>query len=298
MNPQTGELFALASSPGFDPNLFMPLGDSQERQQLLSDPNLPLYNRTIQALYPPGSTFKIITSLAALESGSFDPDKKVFCDGSYTLGTRIFHCWKPHGHGMVDFINAVAESCDVYFYQVGSDLGPEAIEEMAKHFGLGATTGVDLPHEKKWDLPMAQKLKHGQHWQGGDTLNYAIGQGALQVTPLQMANLVSMFANGGKPVAAVPRLRIPKRFGQFIEHLRWSAHGEPYCDFAALPGRSCMRGSCRWWQRGTGVGCAESRRYRCGRQNRHRANAQRKRPRLVRRLRAGGKSARVLLRRR
>jgi penicillin-binding protein 2 len=220
MNPQTGELIALASSPGFDPNLFMPLGDSEERKALLSNPDLPLYNRTIQALYPPGSTFKIITSLAALEAGSFDPDKKVYCDGSYTLGKegRIFHCWKPHGHGWVDFTKALAESCDVYFYQLGSDVGPEAIEEMAKHFGFGAPTGVDLPHEKKWDLPLALKAKHHQHWQGGDTLNYAIGQGALQVTPLQLANAVSMVANGGD-------LRQPylvsesQRFGQFIERL-------------------------------------------------------------------------------
>src|SRR5262249_15091521 len=100
MNPQTGELLALASAPGFDPNLFLPLGDSEERKQLLSDPDLPLYNRTIQALYPPGSTFKIVTTLAALESGSLNPGKELYCNGSYTLGKekRIFHCWKPHGH--------------------------------------------------------------------------------------------------------------------------------------------------------------------------------------------------------
>ena len=106
----------------------------------------------------------------------------------------------------MDFTKGLAESCDVYFYQVGQDIGPEAIEEMAKKFGLGAPTGVDLPHEKKWDLPMAFKAKHRQHWQGGDTLNYAIGQGALQVTPLQMANAVSMVANGGVALAALPRL--------------------------------------------------------------------------------------------
>ena len=177
MNPQTGELIALASSPGFDPNLFLPLGDSQERKQLLSDPNLPLYNRTIQALYPPGSTFKMITSLAALENGTLDPAKRIFCDGSYTLGKerRIFHCWKPHGHGLVDFKKAIAQSCDVYFYQAGSDVGAPMIEEMAKLFGLGAVTGVDLPHEKTARrLPVADKIYHHQHWQGGETLNYAI----------------------------------------------------------------------------------------------------------------------------
>src|SRR5438045_1100688 len=128
MNPTTGELFALASSPGYDPNLFMPLGDSEERKRLLSDPNLPLYNRTIQALYPPGSTFKIITSLAALEAGAVDPDKRVYCNGSYTLGKerRIFRCWKHDGHGLVNFTTALAQSCDVYFYNVGVDLGPDS----------------------------------------------------------------------------------------------------------------------------------------------------------------------------
>ena len=150
INPQSGEVLALASSPGFDPNLFLPLGDSAERQKLLTDPDLPLYNRAIQALYPPGSTFKIITSLAALEENALDPSKEVFCDGSYTLGKekRIFHCWKPHGHGNVDFTQAVAQSCDVYFYDLGSSIGPEPIERMAKLFGLGQVTGIDLPHEK------------------------------------------------------------------------------------------------------------------------------------------------------
>jgi penicillin-binding protein 2 len=218
LNPQTGELLALASSPGFDPNQFMPLGDSDERKKLLSDPDLPLYNRTIQALYPPGSTFKIITSLAGLENATLDPAKKVYCSGSYTLGTRIFHCWKPHGHGWVDFQKGLSESCDVYFYQVGQDIGPVAIEEMAKHFGLGSPTGVDLPHEKKGDLPIAIKTRHGQHWQGGDTLNYAIGQGALQVTPLQMADLVSMVANGGE-LWQPYLVSESRRFGQLVEHL-------------------------------------------------------------------------------
>jgi penicillin-binding protein 2 len=224
MSPETGELFALASSPGYDPNIFMPLGDSEERKRLLSDPDLPLYNRTIQALYPPGSTFKIITALAAFENGSLDPDKKVYCDGSYTLGKerRIFHCWKPHGHGWVDFKRAMAESCDVYFYQVGESIGPQVIEEMAKHFGLGAPTGVDLPHEKKWPLPLAWKQSRThpseRYWHGGETLNYAIGQGALQVTPLQMADAMSMVANGGE-LWQPYLVSESQRFGQFVERL-------------------------------------------------------------------------------
>lgn len=203
INPQNGAVLALASSPGFDPNLFLPLGDSTERQKLLQDPDLPLYNRAIQALYPPGSTFKMITSLAAIEGHELDPSKTVYCTGSYTLGKerRIFHCWKPHGHGTVAFTQAVAQSCDVYFYELGSAIGPETIEHMARLFGLGQVTGIDLPHEKKYPLPMALKATRqraaDRHWQGGDTLNYSIGQGLLQVTPLQMANAISIVANEG-----------------------------------------------------------------------------------------------------
>jgi penicillin-binding protein 2 len=224
MNPQSGELLALASSPGFDPNSFLPLGDSAERKKLLTNPNLPLYNRSIQALYPPGSTFKIITSLAALESGQWDPAKKIYCDGTFELGKerRIFHCWRPHGHGNVDFSRGLAESCDVYFYEVGNDIGPALIEEMAKRFGLGAPTGVDLPHEKKWPLPLAWKQSRNRpserYWHGGETLNYAIGQGSLQVTPLQMASVISVTANQGslwQPYLVAET----QRFGQTLEHL-------------------------------------------------------------------------------
>jgi len=220
MNPQTGELLALASSPGFNPNIFLPLGDSDERKRLLADPDLPLYNRAIQALYPPGSTFKIITSLAAMEAHELDPYEKVDCKGSYTLGKerRIFHCWKLKGHGSVDFMQGVAQSCDVYFYELGEKIGPDVIEHMARIFGLGQLTGIDLPHEKKWPLPMAWKLAHHQHWQGGDTLNYAIGQGALQVTPLQMASVIATVANGGS-IWQPYLVAEARRFGEQEERL-------------------------------------------------------------------------------
>ncbi len=234
MNPQSGELLALASSPGFNPNLFLPLGDSKERSQLLSDPDLPLYNRAIQALYPPGSVFKIVTSMAALEAHLLDPDERVYCNGSYTLGKerRIFKCWKPHGHGSVDFLHAISQSCDVYYYQLGTKVGPEAIEKMAKLFGLGSYSGVDLPHEKKWPLPYAWRQAHAQHWQGGDTLNYAIGQGALQITPLQAVGLISTVANGGslwQPFLVSQARHFgepPERLGnpKMINHIVFSQH--------------------------------------------------------------------------
>lgn len=225
MNPQTGELLALASSPGYNPNLFLPLGDSAERKQLLADPDLPLYNRAIQGGYPPGSTFKIITALAGFEENKIDPSDTVFCDGAYTFGKekRIFRCWKPGGHGRVNYEQAMANSCDVYFYQLGQKLGPESIERVAKMFGLGRQTGVDLPHEKKWLLPyeyLLSRTKPGRKlfWPGGETLNYSIGQGALQVTPLQMASVISAVANQGsvwQPYLAAES----RRYGEAAERL-------------------------------------------------------------------------------
>ncbi len=225
MNPNSGELLALASSPGFDPNLFMPLGDSDERRRILRDNvHKPLLNRTIQEYYPPGSTFKIITSLAALEKKTFDPAKKVYCKGYLLFGKekRKFRCWKEHGHGGVDFKRALAESCDVYYYQIADELGPEAIEEMAQRFGLGAITGVDLPHEKHAKLPVALKKSKSRaserYWHGGDTLNYAIGQGDLQVTPLQMTNLTATFASSGNMWQPY-LVSESQRFGHFLERL-------------------------------------------------------------------------------
>ena len=144
MNPQTGEVLALASVPGYDPNVFLPLGDSEERQRLIEDNELkPLYNRAIQAFYPPGSTFKPISGLAALEHNAIKPDEQIYCSGSFTLGKerRIFKCWKPHGHGYVDFLKAMQESCDVYFYHLGLLTGPNAIESMAVAFWPGQKNG-------------------------------------------------------------------------------------------------------------------------------------------------------------
>jgi penicillin-binding protein 2 len=220
LNPQTGELLALASSPGFDPNSFLPSGKSGERSKLLNDPDLPLYNRAIQALYPPGSIFKIVTAMAELEQRAMETDERVHCTGSYTIGSekRIFHCWQLKGHGWVNFERAMAQSCDVYFYQVGLKLGYGMIEKYAQAAGLGQRSGVDLPSEKKGLLPVDWKKRSNQHWQGGDTLNYAIGQGALQVTPLQMADVAALVANQG--VIYQPYLAAEsRRFGEESEKL-------------------------------------------------------------------------------
>jgi len=203
MNPNTGEILTLASAPSFNPNLFLPLGNSAERSQLLSDPALPLYNRAIQAMYPPGSIFKPVSALAALEKENFNPNDRVFCPGFATLGKerRVFRCWKPGGHGSVDFIQAMAQSCDVYYYEMGTTVGPRAIEAQAHLFGLGKKTGIDLPNEKNAWLPMEWKQNRARasdrYWSGGDTYNYVIGQGYMQVTPLQMIQVAAVIANGG-----------------------------------------------------------------------------------------------------
>jgi penicillin-binding protein 2 len=225
MSPRSGELLALASSPGFDPNVFMPLGDPEERKGLLlNTKELPLFNRSIQATYPPGSTFKIITSLALLEKRAWDVQKTVFCDGAFTHGKekRVFKCWKKGGHGVVNFRKALAESCDVYYYQAGLEIGPDAIEEMARRFGMDALTRIDLPHEQKRPLPMAWKKTRprsaDRFWAGGETLNYAIGQGALQVTPIQMASVISVTASSGD-IWQPYLVSESQRFGKFVEHL-------------------------------------------------------------------------------
>lgn len=225
LNPQTGEVLALASSPGYAPNSFLPSGRSEERTRLLNDPTLPLYNRAIQALYPPGSTFKIISSMAELEEKAMGIEERIQCTGSYTIGSekRVFRCWKPRGHGWMNFQRALSDSCDVYYYQVGLKLGPARIEKYAKAAGLGQRSGIDLPSEKRGLLPVTWKTSIGQHWQGGDTLNYAIGQGALQVTPLQMAGVVALTANRGilyQPYLAAES----RRFGEESEPL--SPHRE------------------------------------------------------------------------
>ena len=200
INPQTGEVLALASAPGYNPNVFLPLGNSDERRALIQDNDLkPLYNRAIQAFYPPGSTFKPISALAALDRHAVRPEEQVYCSGSFTLGKdrRVFRCWKPRGHGYVDFLKAMAESCDVYFYHLGLLTGPTAIEKTAELFGLGKKTGIDLPNENSRPLPMALKGSRHEYWTGGHTLNYSIGQGDLLVTPLQMAQVAEVIGNKG-----------------------------------------------------------------------------------------------------
>jgi penicillin-binding protein 2 len=198
----TGAIYALASQPGFDPNLFT-YGISQEDwNRLNSDEHAPLLNKVISGVFAPGSTFKPVVAMAGFEADLLDIDATVYCPGYLDMGDYRFHCWKHGGHGHVNFMQAVAGSCDVYFYDLGRRVGIDRMQAMAQRFGFGQKLGVDLPHERTGLIPgRAWKLAtQGHSWQQGETLVAAIGQGYTLVTPLQLAMMAARLANGGKAV--------------------------------------------------------------------------------------------------
>jgi penicillin-binding protein 2 len=199
MDPNTGEILAMASHPNYDPNLFPRGITPKDWVRLMNDPSHPLYNRSIQSVYPPGSTFKIVVALAGLELGVIDPDEKIPCKGSIKSGKHSFRCWKSHGHGAVSFHQALVESCDVYFYTMGERIGFDRIAEYAKKLGLGNLTGINMPDEKPGLIPTQEwkKKRTGEPWYAGDSYINSIGQGFVLVSPIQAAQMVSVVANGG-----------------------------------------------------------------------------------------------------
>jgi penicillin-binding protein 2 len=199
MDPQTGQILALASSPSFDPNIFVDGMSHEQWDALVSNPLRPLENKAIQGEYPPGSTFKIVTAIAGLEEGVIDKNTTFFCPGYYKYGNRVYRCWKPAGHDEVNVIKALAESCDVFFYQVGQKLGIDRLSMYAVASGLGSPTRINLDHEAAGLIPTSEwkRRRMGVEWQGGETLSVAIGQGYDLATPLQMLALISAVGNGG-----------------------------------------------------------------------------------------------------
>ncbi len=199
MNPRDGEILAMASSPDYNPNIFIQGMDRNKWKSLVSKKGAFLQNRAISGQYPPGSVFKIVTAISALEEGIIDTDEEIFCSGKYRVGDTVFRCWKRYGHGHISFYKAMAESCDIYFYKLGQRLGIEKIARWAKELGLGKKTGIPLRGEKPGLVPTSKwKLKtFGIPWQIGDTLAVSIGQGYLLVTPIQMAVMISSIFNGG-----------------------------------------------------------------------------------------------------
>lgn len=200
MDPKTGRILAMVSKPSFDPELFARNISPEEWNSLMENPHHPLQNKAIQGQYPPGSVFKIITAIAGLESGVITPNTQLTCTGVYPYGNRDFRCWKERGHGTLSLHRAIVESCDIFFYQVGLKVGVDMIAHYANEFGLGTTTGISLPHEKPGVVPSTswKKKRLGVPWYSGETLSLAVGQGYLNVTPIQLLMLISAIANGGK----------------------------------------------------------------------------------------------------
>ncbi len=199
MEANTGEILSLVSYPGFDPNLFARGISSKDYNKLISDKACPLLNRTIHCAYPCASTYKMITGASALQEGLVKRDSLFYCKGVYDVGGMPFNCFVKSGHGSINFIDAIAHSCDVVFYQLGDRLDLGRFLNYSKSFGIGSTTGVDLPSENCGLLPTPEwkKRVYHQEWYVGDTINLSIGQGFIGVTPLQLATATAAVANGG-----------------------------------------------------------------------------------------------------
>jgi len=204
INPQTGAVLAMASAPTFDPDKFAKGITASDWNPLHDNPNHPLINRAVDAMYPPGSTFKPVVACAGLETGAITTGSSVYCPGVYHLGRAKFGCWERHGE--TGFVKAIAQSCDVFFYIAGQKVGPDRLSYYSKQFGLAEKTGIDLGGEDIGSIPSpAWKAKRFSRlgaqyakWFGGDTLHMSIGQGDVLTTPLQMARVAATLANGGK----------------------------------------------------------------------------------------------------
>jgi len=202
LRPATGEILSMVSYPWYNPNAFTGPDSGVEYAKLIADPTNPLINRAMQSSYPPASTFKTVLTAGVLEDGVFPPDQTVLCAGEIFYGDRPFRCHiKKPGHGWLDLMGALEQSCDIYFWTVGRDyLGVERIVSYAKEFGFGQKTGIDLPGEIDEGFvptPQWKDRRFHEKWLGGDTMNLAIGQGFLLATPLQVADMMAMIVNDG-----------------------------------------------------------------------------------------------------
>ena len=204
MDVKTGEVLVMSSAPAFDPNVFIDRKDNRTLNYYLMSQDAHLFNRATSAALPPGSVFKIVTAAAALKTHKISPSTTFVCTGQLKVGNRYFKCWSQHGPQ--DFYQAVAHSCDIYFYQLGQIAGPDVIASTAKEFGFSQGTGIDLPQEAPGFIPtrLWKRLIYFENWYDGDTVNLAIGQGYVLTTPLQLTRMMAAVANGGNLVT--PRL--------------------------------------------------------------------------------------------
>lgn len=199
MDAKTGAVYALSSHPTFDPNVFTDGISTMNWEQLRDDPAHPMTNKVVGGLYPPGSTFKMVTALAGLEAGVINESTTAFCPGHYDFGNNRFHCWKGSGHGYVSVVKALAQSCDVYFYKMATDLGIDRLASMARRLGLEDDFNFDLPETKKGLMPDTawKRTQKDKVWHAGETINASIGQGYVLASPLQLATMTARIVNGG-----------------------------------------------------------------------------------------------------
>jgi penicillin-binding protein 2 len=228
LDPRTGEVLALVSHPAFDPNEFAVGVDPERWRELTSDPFRPLMNRALQGQYPPGSTYKVVTAIGGLEEKLIGLHTEVNCGGWFRLGRRTYRCWRPGGHGIVDLHTAIVQSCDVFFYKLGLDLGVNRLAYYARALGLGARTGIDLSGEMSGLVPTKEWKEHrdGTPWVDGDTVSLAIGQGMNLWTPLQLATAYAAIVNGGTRYRPHVLKRIEEPDGRIVQTIEPEILGE------------------------------------------------------------------------
>ena len=200
INIKNGEILCMASTPTYDPNKIIQKPNKMYWEKILENSLSPLTNRSIQGLYSPGSTFKMIVAIAALKHGIINTNTTNSCSGKIGFGNRLYHCWKTNGHGKMNVTDAIKQSCDVFFYEISKKLGIDKIAEVAKDFGLGQTFDISMPNQKKGIVPTKKwkKNKIGESWYAGETLISGIGQGFILTNPFQLAVMTSIIASNGK----------------------------------------------------------------------------------------------------
>jgi len=218
----TGRVLSFVSTPTIHLEEFIGGISQKNWDAYLNNIKKPLINKVVQGMYPPGSTYKMITALAGLDTGVINPDTVFYCPGYYSFGNRIYRCWKHVGHGAVNLRRAIAESCDVFFYQVGQQVGVDGLAKYASMFGLGQQTGLEVENEKDGLIPTKRwkRERYDSKWHEGETLSVAIGQGFNLVTPLQIAQMTAMIANGGKRYQPQMVERVVRADGSIVEKLK------------------------------------------------------------------------------
>jgi penicillin-binding protein 2 len=245
MDARNGEVLALASQPSFDPNLFSSGISSAQWKEWTRSRSTPLINKATNGLYAPGSTFKMVVALAALEARTVTPGERISCPGHYDLGDTRFHCWRRFGHGSLDMRSAIKHSCDVYFYEIARRTGIDRISAMARRFGMGVDLDIELPGARSGFTPTRDwRIKQGKPWNLGDTVVHGIGQGFYQFTPLSLATMAARLATGravqphltrsieGKTQRGIraedwPELGIPERDLRLMREGMWAVVNEP-----------------------------------------------------------------------